>query len=1072
MKNKPNPFRSFNTTSTCLIGAVTVAFSAFTASQASAQDTWNGGGVDNNWSTDANWVDGTAPTGGALTFAGDVQTTTNNDVVGGTFGGITFSNNGAASTTLGFTLNGNAITLGGNISSTAIPSGGAVSSISDVINLNMTLNADRTISTNGVNPGASHNITVNGIISENGGARILTKGGSFPSGTLTLAGNNTYTGFTVIETGTVTVSKIAESGDSNLGYGSQITFSFGGSGGTLNYNGSGSTTSRMIQLGSSNGGQLGGTAGATITASGASGGTGLKFIAPTFVQTVSSTAASRTLTLQGANTDANEVSGSIVDVETEVLPEVSTATNLTKSNAGRWILSGDSSYGGFSLITAGALNIRHANSLGSTAAGTTVNNGTGTQLELEGSGISFAAEPLTLTSGTSGNALLRNVSGNNTWNGPVTATTVTGTSNLVRIQSESGSTLTIAGNMSGAGPDNSFVLQGAGNIDVTGVISGASRVNSGTNGAGMRSLSNANTYSGGTTVGGGVLRLNHPNAIPGGIGSSGGTSNINLSGGILGLANGDLTRGLGTGLDQIRLTVTNTGFAAYGADRSVNLGGASAPVNFTDLITTTGNTTLILGAPTATHTLDFQNPVVLTGTKLFRADNGAAVVDARLSGAITGSTTFSKNGAGILELANTGNAWTGTTFIDSGTLRLGAANVLPSTTVEIKRGAGTDTNPILDLNGFSETIGALTLGSNTTDVNNAGQSVSVVNSAVGAPVLTLTNFLTYRAGSAGFENDQAIISANLDSGNPARSFNVGDGANAVDLLISGVISGTGNGVRKVGAGTFMITGANTYTGPTSVEAGVFRLGASDALPNGTAVSILGGTLDAGSFTDEAGTLNITAVSPAIATINLGTGGTLAFADSSAITWASGTLNITGTFVSGSSIRFGATAGGLTGTQLTQITINGVSGSYTLSPTGFLLSGAADPFATWSGGAGFNVDTNNDGINNGLAWLLGAANPNVNANSLLPVVTQTSGSLKMTFEMLPASARDGAKLFVEHSSNLGISDPWTGVQVPDATGGSAPVTFVIGGTNPLDVEVTISFSDAAAGKLFGRLRAER
>jgi fibronectin-binding autotransporter adhesin len=1081
MKNKRYPALSLSCPSTTLLGAVTIVLSIIASGHMQAQSTWSGA-TNPNWNEAGNWdVLPTANT--VLNFGGEpANMPTNNDFAGLTTGAINFTNNGldiavvgppAGTGDVGFTLGtlGQSVTLGGNINTTAIASGGTPTT--DTINLNLILNANRTIGTNGGGSGtSSHSVIVNGNITETGGARILTKGGNFPSGTLTLAGNNTYTGFTVIETGTVTVSKIADSGDSNLGYGSQITLSFGGAGGTLNYNGSGSTTNRKVQLGSSNGGQLGGTAGGTITASGANGGTGLVFTASPFIQTVSSTAASRTLTLQGSNTDANQISGSIVDVETEVLPAVTTATLVTKSNAGRWVLSGDNSYTGASAITAGNLNIRHANALGSTVAGTTVSNA-GAQLEIEGNGISFAAEPLTLTSGTSGVPMLRNISGSNTWNGTITATTVAGTSNLARIQSDAGN-FTLAGGMSGAGADNSFVLQGSGNIEVTGVISGAIRLNSGASGAGVRTLSNGNTYSGVTVVGGGVLRLNHPTSIPGGIGLSGGTSNVNLTGGILGLGNGNLTRPLGAGVDQIQITAANSGFAAYGADRAVNLGGASAPVAFGDVgffFGVTGNPSLVLGAPTATHTLDFQNPVVLSGTKFFRADNGSAVVDARLSGAITGSTSFSKSGAGTLELTNTGNAWTANTFIDSGTLRLGAANVLPSTTLEIKRASGTDVFPTLDLNGFSETIGGLTMGSLTTDATNAGQTVSIVNSAGGSATLTLTGTFLYRAGSVGFENGQATISANLDTGVFNRNLTVNDGADPVDLLISGVISGTGNGFNKAATGTLVISGANTYTGPTSISGGTLRLGANDTLPDASAISLNAATLDASTFTDTAGTLD---ANNAGATIDIGPGGALAFADSSAINWSDngGALNITGSVVSGASIRFGTSAGGLTPTQLGQISINGTPGTYTLNASGFLVTGAPDPFLTWSGGASFDADANNDGVENGLAWLLGAANPNVNANSLLPVVTQTGGNLKMTFDMLPVAARDGAQLFIEHSSNLGISDPWTGVLVPDVTGGSAPFSFTIGGTNPLDVEATISSSEAAGGKLFGRLRAVR
>ena len=82
---------------------------------------------------------------------------------------------------------------------------------------------------------------------------------------------------------------------------------------------------------------------------------------------------------------------------------------------------------------------------------------------------------------------------------------------------------------------------------------------------------------------------------------------------------------------------------------------------------------------------------------------------------------------------------------------------------------------------------------------------------------------------------------------------------------------------------------------------------SNAIPF-TTVSVGNATLNAATFTDTLGTLNVTAS----ATINLGAGASLAFASSNAIPWT-GTLNLTGTFISGSSLRFGTSSSGLTST---------------------------------------------------------------------------------------------------------------------------------------------------------------
>jgi len=93
---------------------------------------------------------------------------------------------------------------------------------------------------------------------------------------------------------------------------------------------------------------------------------------------------------------------------------------------------------------------------------------------------------------------------------------------------------------------------------------------------------------------------------------------------------------------------------------------------------------------------------------------------------------------------------------------------------------------------------------------------------------------------------------------------------------------------------------------------------------------------------------------------------------------------------------------------------------------------------------------------------------------LPTATETAGGLVMTFNCLPTAARGTAELRVEHSSDLGIADAWTTVAVPDETPDpqAGDVTFEVSGSGPLDVVATIQSSEAADGRLFARLVAEK
>ncbi len=1061
MKSK-KPFRQDLTArSSSWLSLCTITFCVLTAGQSMAQDTWDGGGGDNNWTTGLNWATDTAPASGALTFAGIINTVTNNDnAANTTFGAINFTNNGATNTAA-FTLNGNAITLGANIVATAISASPSPvgTPITDTINLDLILNGNRTVTTNG-----NHSVTINGIINETGAPRDLTKGGSFPSGTLTLTGNNTYTGITVIQNGVLSVTKIADSGDSNIGFGNSIRMAFGGSGATLNYTGTGNTTARNLQIGDA--AQQSGTGGATINHNGANGGTGLVFSAANFTLAQTSTVGSRALTLGGSNTDANQISGIIANVS------ASTATNLAKANAGLWIVSGANTYTGTTAAGGGTLAGIGANAFGSTSGITIAGAGT---LSLRGdSSTSFvktsdsslytvnasatqasinvdratpagtSAKTMTIgnltTSSTAAVYQLNFTGANNT---SLSAGSMTGPA------SAAVATVTISNNVTGGGnltlasytsanttAGETVTFSGNGTTIVTGAVSpSATPLGLTKSGTGILRLDSSSAYTGLTNVTGGVLHLNHANALPA-------AGALTLNGGVLGLGVGDFTRSIGTLGGQVSIGA-NSGFAAYGADRSVNIGGAGALVNWNSTTPTITGTTLVLGSLTATHTVTLVNPIDSNGGRFLRADDGAAAVDGIFAGNITGTGFRSKIGAGTLQLNGTGNTWTGGTFIDSGTLRLGAAGVLPdSQLLTVKRANGTgNTDGVLDLAGNDETIGGLTLGSPTGEgtLQTAGQTPSVVNSGAVA-TLTLGGTLTYDAGNASFLNGHATISANVATGTAGiRLITVGDGSATEDLVISGAISG--GAVTKLGLGTLALSGANTYIGATAVSAGTLAL--------------VGGSQSSAITVATGASLGFTLGSPTTST--------------AAVDLTTGTVKITGTPTLPSYLLM--TAASITGTPTLDVLIPGYDLVKENGDTELRLNSTSpvDPYLTWSGGALFDDDANNDGVDNGLAWLLGASSPT--ANVVLPAVTQSGGTLQMTFSMLKSADRGAAMVELEHSSNLGISDPWTSVLVPETSGGpTSGVSFNVDSSGALNsVTAIISSSEAAAGKLFGRLK---
>ncbi|BCX46294.1 VonWillebr and factor type A [Haloferula helveola] len=131
-------------------------------------------------------------------------------------------------------------------------------------------------------------------------------------------------------------------------------------------------------------------------------------------------------------------------------------------------------------------------------------------------------------------------------------------------------------------------------------------------------------------------------------------------------------------------------------------------------------------------------------------------------------------------------------------------------------------------------------------------------------------------------------------------------------------------------------------------------------------------------------------------------------------------------------------------------------------------GGVTPYASWSGGAAFDDDANGDGVENGLAFVLGAANPNVNALGLLPVIGSEPGFLTLTFERLDGIAP--VVLSVEYSGDLSFSNsdliPLTRQTLP-----SGVVVEVVDGspTDTVTVKIPDSF-ESGSGTLFARLSA--
>jgi autotransporter-associated beta strand protein len=315
---------------------------------------------------------------------------------------------------------------------------------------------------------------------------------------------------------------------------------------------------------------------------------------------------------------------------------------------------------------------------------------------------------------------------------------------------------------------------------------------------------------------------------------------------------------------------------------------------------------------------------VTSGQNLYLAANATIAVDATTtpggltySGTISGTAGIAKSGTGTLTLS-AANDYGGTTSITGGTLQLsGGTNRLPvSTAVSLSNAA------VLDLNGQNQTIAALssasatssiTLGSATLSVNQStnttfagGVSGSGGLTKLGVGTLLLSGNNTYSgattvsAGTLQLSGGNAIgdssnvtmanvASAKLDlngssetigslagGGNTGGNVLLGSGTlttgNSVNTTYSGAISGVGGSLTKVGTDILILNHANTYTGTTTVSAGILRAGIAGALASNTVFVVNGGTLDLNNFALTANSLSGSGGAVSLGTAALTAGG--------------------------------------------------------------------------------------------------------------------------------------------------------------------------------------------------------
>ena len=277
-----------------------------------------------------------------------------------------------------------------------------------------------------------------------------------------------------------------------------------------------------------------------------------------------------------------------------------------------------------------------------------------------------------------------------------------------------------------------------------------------------------------------------------------------------------------------------------------------------------------------------------------------------------GTVALVKNGSGVLVLGYSGsaNTYTGGTYLNGGALHIGPnnGNIKSGTALYIAGGTtlnAVNSSGVTLTNIAQQWNGDFTFGG-TNAVNPSLQQMTFSGGTV-------------NLGATGTDTTRTVTTA------------------ASTLTINGVISngtnGTTKGLTKAGAGTMALSGANLYTGTTTVSGGILLAKKAAALPNYTTQTISVNT------------------SGAVLAVNAGAGSPTEWSDTEI---ANLLANANVTFVAGTSFGIDTTSGNFTyGTAITKANM----GLTKLGTNALTLSGAN----TFSGGVTLSAGTLN--INN-------------------------------------------------------------------------------------------------------------
>jgi autotransporter-associated beta strand protein len=316
-------------------------------------------------------------------------------------------------------------------------------------------------------------------------------------------------------------------------------------------------------------------------------------------------------------------------------------------------------------------------------------------------------------------------------------------------------------------------------------------------------------------------------------------------------------------------------------------------------------------------------------------------------------------------------------------------------------------------------------------------------------VRTVANLRIADLSSAGTTVGEVSGSGQITLG--SKSLTVG--SRNTDMSFTGLITGAGGSIIKVGTGALVLAGTNTYTGGTTVSNGSIVLNNNAALPSTAPLAINGGILDLRGFNGSIGALSGTGGTienraAGLWTLSIGNGGNgggtfagtivdhITSGGTVGLTVNGGVQTLTGanTYTGPTTINAGTLIvnGSLGATPVTvapgaTLVVNGtISGPVTVNG---LLSGSGvlnGPLTNNAGGkvliTGGSFTVNNVLVNNGTFVLRGGAGLLSGAsflnNGTFDVIT--AGSVSLADFVSPGTVLDGTALRIVSLVNTGTN----------------------------------------------------